>query len=371
MDHTHLKFVDRNVHDTQFFSVLRQRVNQYFKDNNLSKHNDSAMIIKTITLLSGYVLPFIVLILIQPAFAYSLILWSLMGVCMAGIGMSVMHDANHNSYSSKRSVNLILGHTLNLLGGSVFNWKLQHNHLHHTYTNIASHDNDIQDKGPLRFSPHSKVRWFHRLQPFYAVLFYSILTLYWVFFKDFVQLWKYTGDGTNKNTSKQNLRLFLKMVLDKLVYTFVFLILPSFVVGIPFYQVLTGFLIMHAIAGVILAVVFQLAHTVEGTEYPMPCDMGSINNNWAMHQLGTTVNFSTTNKIVSWYVGGLNFQVEHHLFPSVCHIHYYQLSPIVRETAKEFGLNYMENKTLLSAFRSHFKTLKRLGKLPDMDEAIM
>jgi linoleoyl-CoA desaturase len=371
MDSKRLTFVDQHIHDGQFFSVLRGRVNKYFEENKLSKHANRAMVVKTILLLAGYIVPFVVILLYPLPFGYSLFLWSFMGVSLAGVGMSVMHDANHNSYSSKRKVNLLLAHTLNLLGGSVFNWKLQHNYLHHTYTNIVSHDNDIQDKGPLRFSPHVPVKWFHRLQLFYAIPFYAILTLYWVFVKDFAQLAKYSKDGTNKNTPSQNRRLLLKMVADKLVYLFVFIVIPSVIAGVPFYQLITGFLSMHAIAGIILSVVFQLAHTVEGTGYPTSSDTGSIESNWALHQLNTTVNFSTKNKIVSWYVGGLNFQVEHHLFPSVCHVHYYHLSPIVRETAEEFGLKYMENKTLWSAVRSHFVTLNRFGKLPDINEAIM
>jgi len=95
-----------------------------------------------------------------------------------------------------------------------------------------------------------------------------------------------------------------------------------------------GYLLMQFISGVVLTVVFQLAHTVEGTTHPLPNKDYTIENNWAIHQLNTTVNFSRKNKLLSWYVGGLNFQVEHHLFPTICHVHYPEVSEIVKLPVK-------------------------------------
>jgi linoleoyl-CoA desaturase len=292
-----------------------------------------------------------------------------MGFSLAGIGMSVMHDANHGAYSSSHKANYWLGHSLNLLGGSVFNWKLQHNLLHHTYTNIINLDDDIDDKLVLRFSPHTNVKWYHKLQYVYAFFFYGILTLYWALLKDFVQFSKYTKDGVNKNTAAQNRITFLKIVFSKVAYFFIFIGLPL-MVGIPLGQVVTGFLLMHFIAGLVLTVIFQLAHTVEGTTHPLPNNEGTLENNWAVHQLNTTVNFSRDNKFLSWYLGGLNYQVEHHLFPTICHVHYPEVSKIVKATAEEYGIPYLENKTFGDALNSHIRTLKRFGKLPDINEAL-
>jgi linoleoyl-CoA desaturase len=125
---------------------------------------------------------------------------------------------------------------------------------------------------------------------------------------------------------------------------------------------------MHFFGGLILSFVFQLAHTVEGTDHPLPDETGTINNEWAIHQMTTTVNFSRKNRLISWYVGGLNFQVEHHLFPRICHIHYPKIADIVKTTATEYKVPYMENNSFFSAIKSHFATLKRLGKLPDLNE---
>lgn len=127
---------------------------------------------------------------------------------------------------------------------------------------------------------------------------------------------------------------------------------------------------MHFISGIILTTTFQLAHTVDGTSHPMPDEHGNIDNDWAVHQLNTTINFSRKSKVLNWYLGGLNFQVEHHLFPRISHVHYPAISKIVKATAEEFGVPYLENKTLMDALKGHLVALKKLGRLPNINDAI-
>ena len=365
---SNIKFVskDRNV----FFATLRKRVDAYFSENNISKTANTTMVIKSVVLISAYILPFIFLLIFKPAFPLSLVLWVIMGIGVAGIGMSVMHDANHGAYSKSKRVNFLMGHTLNLVGGSAFNWKLQHNILHHTYTNVVEMDEDIQDRLVLRFSPHTKVKFYHKLQWVYAFVFYGLLTLYWVIAKDFVQYRLFIKNGVNPDSVAKNKVTLFKITVMKVLYFSMILGMPVLVFGFPFLHILLGFLVMHFVAGIILTVVFQLAHTVEGTTHPRPSENGTIENDWAIHQLNTTVNFSPGNRILSWYVGGLNYQIEHHLFPRVCHVHYPAIAPIVKATAAEFGISYMENETFGKALRSHIETLHRFGRLPDINEAI-
>ncbi|WP_439881814.1 fatty acid desaturase family protein [Pontibacter sp. MBLB2868] len=363
-----VKFVskDRNL----FFATLRKRVDAYFAENNISKNANTEMVLKSVVLIACYVLPFVYLLSFQPTFPLSLLLWFIMGTGVAGIGMSVMHDANHGAYSKNKTVNFLMGHTLNLVGGSAFNWKLQHNILHHTYTNVVEMDEDIQDRLVLRFSPHTKVKFYHKLQWLYAFVFYGLLTLYWVIAKDFVQYFLFIKNGVNNNSDVENRKMLLKVIVMKVLYFFGVLVVPTLFFHIPFTEVLLGFLLMHFVAGIILTVVFQLAHTVEGTTHPRPDANGTIENDWAIHQMNTTVNFSRDNKFINWYVGGLNYQIEHHLFPRVCHVHYPAISHIVKETAEEYGIPYMENETFWQALRSHIATLRRFGKLPGINEAI-
>ncbi len=363
-----VKFVnkDKNL----FFATLKKRVDGYFKEARLSKYANGTLIVKTAVLLLIYLLPFTALLLFTPSFGVSLALWFVMGIGVAGLGMSVMHDANHGAYSANKTTNNLMAHVLNLLGGSTVNWQLQHNILHHTYTNVVHMDDDIEDKLMLRFSPHTHVKSVHRFQWVYSFFFYGLSTLYWVVAKDFVQYVKFRKNGVNAASEAKNRLMLAQIILLKIVYFFVAFAVPVFFFHIPFYQVLIGFLLMHFVAGVILTVTFQLAHCVEGTAHPLPNEAGIIENDWAIHQLNTTVNFSRRNRWLSWYVGGLNFQIEHHLFPRISHVHYPALAPIVKATAEEFGIPYMENETFAQALQSHIRSLKQLGRLPDLDEAI-
>lgn len=359
-----------NKDKNQFFPTLKKRVDEHFLNHNLSRHADHRMVIKTIILLSAYIVPFIVILLTQPPLAIALLLWFVMGLGIGGIGMSVMHDANHGAYSSNETVNSWLGYSLNLAGGAVLNWKLQHNVLHHMYTNVVPMDEDIQDRLVVRLSPHTQVRGIHQFQWIYAFFFYGILTLYWVVAKDFVQFVSFTRSGVNTQSKKENIITMVKLILMKIVYFIVFFYVPLAFFNMSFGEVLAGFLLMHFTAGLVLTVIFQLAHTVEGTDHPLANEKGIIENDWAIHQLQTTVNFSRHNRWLSWYVGGLNFQVEHHLFPRICHVHYPAIAPIVKQTAEEFGLVYLENESFNDALLSHVSTLRRFGKLPDWNEAI-
>jgi linoleoyl-CoA desaturase len=354
-----------------FFITVKKRVDAYFEEKQLSKHANFTMVVKTIVLLGGYIMPFVLMLLIPVPFWASMLLWAVMGVSLAGVGMSVMHDANHGAYSGNQTVNIILGYTLGLLGGSTHNWKIQHNVLHHNFTNIAHVDEDINNKVFLKLSPHHDGnKGFLRFQHIYAFLLYSISTLYWVVYKDFPQFIRYVKGGLNKDEKPKAAAAFALIVLHKLAYLFVFLVMPTLFFGVPFYTVLAGFMLMHALAGLILTMVFQLAHTVEGTTHPLPNVDGIVENDWAVHQMNTTVNFSPNSKLISWYVGGLNFQVEHHLFPKVCHVHYPQIAAIVKQTAFEFGVPYLQNDTFMQALSAHIAALQRFGMV-DLDEAIV
>ncbi|CAN5234291.1 acyl-CoA desaturase [soil metagenome] len=363
-----VKFVSAD--NNEFWSALKKRVELYFVNNNISRNYNSSMVLKSIVMLSAYILPFVAILVFQPDFWISLILWSLSGIAMAGVGMSVMHDANHGAYAKSKKMNSLISFTINLVGGSSHNWRLQHNILHHTYTNIAGLDDDIDEKLGMRFSPHSNLKWFQKFQFIYAFLFYGIITLYWVTLKDFIQFSRYTKNGVNPNNKSENIVFLFKIIGNKICYFFVTIFLPIFILKIPAWEIITGFVTMHFIAGVILSVVFQMAHTVEFTTHPMPDVNGTIENSWAIHQMNTTVNFARDSKWISWYVGGLNFQVEHHLFPKICHVHYPEIAHIVKETAEEYGVPYLESGTFGQALRSHIITLKRFGTLPPINEVL-
>lgn len=357
-----VKFPPREAGDS-FSKTLNSRVNAYFNEIGISKFADGRMYLKSFVILSAYIVPLVLMLAgittSAPAIVAS---WMLMGVAAAGIGMSVMHDANHGSYSGNKWVNKAVGYFLNMIGGSAENWKIQHNILHHTYTNIDGLDADTVTFPMLRFSPFAKRRAIHRIQHIYGWFFYGLMTVSWVFMKDFKQLVDYKNSGMTTNYDTGFAQIILRVILFKAAYLFVTLALPIYILPLPWYGTLGCFFLMHFIAGLILGMVFQSAHIMEVCEFTQPDDKGVMRDSWAIHQLKTTTDFAPTNKLVTWFVGGLNFQVVHHLFPKVSHVHYPALAPIVAQTAKDFDLPYHCIPTFTEAVLGHGKMLRALGR---------
>jgi linoleoyl-CoA desaturase len=348
----------------QFFKTLNKRVNQYFNENHLKKTGNWKLHLKTAIMFAIFLTPyFLILTLDLPNWAY-LILTIIMGVGMAGVGMNVMHDGNHGAYSNKNWVNKLMGGSIYILAGNVYNWQVQHNVLHHTYTNIHNHDEDLEAGRILRFSKHAEWHKYHRFQHYYSLLLYGLLTFNWAITTDFQQMYRYTKRNLAYGKMPKPFINWSRLVITKVIYLTIWIVLPMVFMEIAWWKILLGFFIMHYVAGVILSVVFQLAHVVSDADTPLPDESGTMKNTWAIHQLATTVNFGTKNRLVNWFTGGLNHQVEHHIFPNISHIHYTKIAKIVKQTANEFNLPYHEYKTTRKAIISHFQHLKELGKNP-------
>lgn len=348
---------------SDFHKALRQRVNNYFKSNNLSRHANANMVFKTIFMMCLYIVPFIMINTVVSVGWVALIMWALMGFGLAGIGLSIMHDANHGAYSKNAGVNKFIGYSLMILGGSDVNWRIQHNVLHHTYTNIEGMDEDIDAPSALlRFSPHAKRNGIHRFQFIYAWFLYGMMTLLWFVVKDYGQAIRYNKKGLLKSQNTTLGKHLAIIVISKVIYGAIILGIPLLFAPTAWYITIGGFLIMQFIGGLMLGIIFQPAHVLPSTEFPLPDATGNIENDWAIHQLYTTANFAPRAKLFSWYVGGLNYQVEHHLFPNICHVHYPALSKIVKETAQEYNLPYHSMSTFREALVEHGKMLYQLGR---------
>jgi linoleoyl-CoA desaturase len=352
-----------NKKKPEFITELRSEVKKYFEDNQISRFGNRSLVLKTVTILLIYFAPFALMLTgVITSVPMIMLAWMIMGIGIAGTGMSVMHDANHGSYSKNPKVNKWMSKTMYLLGGFPVNWKYQHNTMHHGFTNIDGHDEDIAPTGILRFSPHKPLRKIHKFQYWYAWFFYGLMTFSWVTYKDFKQLAGYKKENAKLNTTRSYDQLLIELLISKSLYYVLFLVAPLLFLSIPWYFTVLGFLLMHFVAGLILGVVFQAAHVVPTSEYPLPDIEGNLENGWAIHQLLTTSDFAPKNKLLSWYVGGLNFQVEHHLFPNISHVHYTKLSPLVQRTAQKYGLPYHVEKNFARAIHSHTKMLRILGR---------
>jgi linoleoyl-CoA desaturase len=356
-----------NSQNVEFIKALRTNVNDYFIKNNISKYANTAMKVKTAFMLLLYSLPLVAMIsgLVQTTWLMYL-MWFVMALGMSGIGLAVMHDANHGAYSKNKNVNNFFGWVLNLVGGYHVNWKIQHNVLHHSFTNVDGHDEDIK-KPVMRFSPNQENKKVFKYQAYYAPLFYGLLTIYWLLAKDIVQVINYHKRNLLKTQKKSLGQAIAEIVLYKVGYVLITLVLPIVVLNVPTVHVVLGFLMMHFISGLILALIFQCAHVLEETEFFTDENNGSMENNWAIHQLKTTANFATKSKLTTWVMGGLNHQIEHHLFPHICHIHYSSISKIVERTAKDFNIPYHKHPTFYHALKSHFTFLNALGRGTEAD----
>jgi linoleoyl-CoA desaturase len=359
MSAAHKKVTFNNRENREFAKTVNQRVNAYFEERGLSKHANASMVTKTVVLLTMYFGSYgLVISGMLPLWAMW-VLCFVMGVGMAGIGFSVSHDALHGAYSSNKTVNRVLGLSFDLLGANGYMWKITHNVIHHTYTNIHGHDEDLEVAPFIRLSPHTEHHWIHRVQHFLAFAAYSLATFFWVFAKDYKYFFQRNlGPYEDK---KHPLSEWAILVVTKVVYYGYTIAVPLLVLDLLWWQFLIGFFTVHLTAGLILGVIFQLAHVVEETEHPEPSADAEIEEHWLIHQMRTTSNFARDNKFLNWYIGGLNFQIEHHLFPRVCSVHYPKIAPIVEETASEFDVPYHNQETFTEAVRSHYRTLKRYG----------
>ncbi|MEZ4853574.1 fatty acid desaturase [Flavobacterium sp.] len=350
---------------SNFFRILNKRVNTYFKENNLKKTGNWRLHFKTFVMFTLFLAPYFFLISMNMPFWVYLLLNVVIGVGMAGVGMNVMHDGNHGSYSEKSWVNKIMGGSIYILAGNVYNWQVQHNVLHHTYTNIHGHDEDLDAGKIIRFTKQAKWHRFHKFQHYYSIFLYGLLTFNWAITTDFLQMKRYLKRKLSYGEFKKPSVQWTTLVITKVIYFSIWLVVPM-LMGIVWWKVLLGFVVMHYTAGLILSIVFQLAHVVEDTKNPSPNEEGELENTWAVHQLFTTANFAPKNWLINYYTGGLNHQIEHHIFPNISHIHYNKIAKIVKETAKECNLPYYEFKSTRSAILSHFKHLKELGKKPQL-----
>ena len=360
MSQTNVRFPRTDQMD--FFRTLNSRVNAYFQENNLSKYGNWKLYVKSIVVFAIFLTPYFLILSNNFNQWVMLGLTVVMGAGMAMVGMCVMHDGNHGSYSRSKWVNNLMGSSIYILSGNVFNWKVQHNILHHTYTNVAEHDEDLNADGLLRLCKHDEWKPFHRYQHYFAVVLYGLLTFNWALRKDIRQLKDYLQRGFSTGKTVNPTKEWIILSITKALYLTVWIVLPILVLEVAWWKVLIGFFVMHYTAGLILSIVFQLAHIVEDADMPLPDEQGNMKNTWAIHQLFTTANFAPKNKLVSWFVGGLNYQIEHHIFPNISHVHYPQISAIVKQTAKEFGLPYNEYPTTRKAIASHFRMLKQLGR---------
>ncbi len=341
-----------------FLRELKRRVDAYFSQTGRRRRDCAGMYFKTATILAWFVASYVLLMFVVSSWWLVLPLAIVMGLSMAAIGFNIQHDGGHNAYSEHQWVNRIMSMSLDLIGGSSYMWDWKHNSIHHTYPNITGEDDDINVGFLGRLSPHQPRYRFHRLQGIYLWVLYGFLAIKWHFYDDFYNLASgKIGAHRVPRPKGWDLVVFIGGKVIFLSWAFVVPMLLH-----PIWAVLGIYVLAAFTSGVVLSVVFQLAHCVEEAGFPMPDESGRMETDWAVHQVQTTVDFARRNRVLSWFLGGLNYQVEHHLFHKICHVHYPALSRLVETACAEYGIRYSANQSLMAAIASHFRWLHRMGQ---------
>jgi len=281
-----------------------------------------------------------------------------LGLALAAIGFNVAHDGNHGAGSPSKRVNRLLGAALDLLGGSSYVWRWKHNVFHHSFPNVDGLDDDIDLGALCRMSRHQPLRAFHRWQHAYMWVLYGLIVPKWQLWDDFAALARgRIGDNQFPRPRGRELALFAGGKLTFLAWAFV---VPALSHGLP--AVLLFYAVVAAVEGLALSIVFQLAHCNEETRAFSREEAGDADQEWAVHQVETTADFARENRLLTWYAGGLNHQIEHHLLPRVRHVHMPAIREVVEQVCREHGVRYRAHPTTWGALSSYYAWLRSLGR---------
>ena len=344
---------------TEFHRALCERVNQYFAESGRSRRSSSAMLGKTFFMLAWLAVTYVLLVFVVSSPWLIALLAASMALAIAGVGFTVQHDANHGALSDKRWANRLAALSLDLIGGSSYLWRWRHNVMHHNFPNVAGVDDDINIGILARVSPEQPHYQLHRFQHFYLWFLYGFVAFRWQWIYDYKEMAQSRIGGIDiPRANRVDTTLF---AVGKAVFISLALIIPM--LFNPVWAVLLVYAVVMFSVSILMAVVFQLAHCVEDADFPeTPINNETMPTDWAEHQLRSSVDFARSNRVLGWYLGGLNFQVVHHLFPKVCHVHYAALSKLLEETCEQYGITYRTQPSFRAALASHYRWIKKMGR---------
>ncbi len=345
-----------------FTHALIAKVEEYFSSTMISQKGNKELYIKTTILFISLITLYYLIVFLPMFFWVKALLCIPFGLNIAAIGFNIMHDGGHGSYSHKKWVNKVMALTLNLVGGNANFWHVKHNIRHHTFPNVEHNwgDEDIYILPLIRTNFGQLRYWFHQYQykGWYWPTVYSLTYILWIFFNDsrrYITRKVRKGDEPIKISFGQHVVFWF----SKAIFFTLSIVIPLFFMS--FIGWLVIFFITTLVCGFTIALTFQLAHIVPIVFFPIPNEKNELEQNFMLHQLKTTADFAPNNKFLCWILGGLNFQVEHHLFPRISHVHYPAVRKIVLEVCNKFSVQHFEYPTLGSAVGAHILYLKKVG----------
>ncbi|MBI1967656.1 MAG: acyl-CoA desaturase [Gemmatimonadetes bacterium] len=317
------------------------------------------MYLKTAAIFAWFALSYVLLVFVARGWWQVTAAAASLALAMAAIGFNIQHDGAHGGYSASKLVGRVMAFALDVIGGSSYFWRWKHNVLHHTYPNIEGADDDINVGALGRLAPQQPRYRLHRFQHVYMWLLYGLITVKWQLVDDFKELIE--GRVGTRDVPRPKDGELVLFVVGKVVFFSLAFLIPLLLH--PWWAVLVVYAGTSFGLGILLGVVFQLAHCVEEADFPAPSsDTLRMAAEWAVHQVHTTVDFARHSRLLTLYLGGLNYQIEHHLFPHICHLHYPKLAPIVEDVCRRFGVRYQAHPSLRAALASHYRWLREMGR---------
>lgn len=344
---------------SDFYKVVNQRVDAYFKNNRFSRKSNMLFVFKNLFFLSIAIATYALILSgnIQGALLYPLFI--LFGLSITIFLFSVAHDASHNAVSEIPWVNRVFAYVWNAIGITCYFWELKHNIAHHGFTNVPGKDDDIDQSKLLRLNPKTPRKWFQKWQHFYGPFLYALLSINIIYIRDFQLLFQKSFG--NKSVEKHPFREVIILIITKIIFIIYMIVIPKLALGVSWGEILLLHFTMHFAIGLFIGFILVPVHVTYESEYRIPDKNGVVNSCWGQHQIEATVDFAANNYFVNWISGGLNTHVAHHLFPNINHIHYFAITKIIQQTAQEYNVPY-RNRSLSSILVEHMRFLKALGQ---------
>jgi linoleoyl-CoA desaturase len=344
-----------------FWNEMKIDIDRYFTSNKISKKANTAWWLRAVIMLLLFTIPYFIIVTHACSMLVNIICCIIMGIGMAGIGLGISHQASHGTVSKYRFLNKLMSLTFNMLGMSSYLWHIKHDVFHHAYTNIYAKDEALKEGTLFRFTKDTPFLKCHKFQHLYAFFIYAIFTIFWAFALDFEKLWRYNANGS-PNFKKHATSEIVTFWITKIYYVAICFIIP-FYFKFTILNIACGFLIVHITGSLIITHVLQVEHINTATDLLVSDENGFVYKNWAQNQLEGTANFKCDNIILSWYLAGVNFQIEHHLFPEINAVHYPEISNIIKMVCAKYNLKYIEFSSFGAALNAHYKALKILGNV--------
>ncbi len=355
-----------NNRDDAFFQALQKEVSTWLDKQKNGRYANTLMLVKGVLFLSLFWGAYALILFGGFSSIATILLYASMGVSGLLIAFNISHDACHDALTSSKLFNKVVYYlTFNPLGTDAYLWKLRHVHSHHPFPNVDHCDIDIDNNFLIRLSPNRPLLRHHRWQHVYGPFLYALYTLHWVFIKDWAYLFR--KDLANLRDIKHPPGEVFGMIAAKAFYFFYLIVLPVGM-GLHWATVLIGFLALHVVMSYFFLLTNIMNHHAQEADFPIRDEKGYLPGSWAQHQIATCVDFHPKSRVWNFFFGGFNSHAAHHLFPTVCHVHYVKLSEFIIDKAAAYGVAHKQ-MSWWAALVSHFRHLYDLGHMPPRTQA--